>query len=184
MPFPPGSLRKPGIEPRSPISQVDSLPSEPLGKPQNTGVDSLSLLQQIFKTQELNWGLLHCRWILYQLSYQGSPTSVQEEFSTLSHKGSEGLRSYLQKVELKLPAGFHSYPWRRKWQPTPVLLPGESHGQRSLMGYSPWGRKESDGTEQIHFHFHFTFHSYQEALGKNQLQDSFKLSTDSSSSRL
>ena len=40
---------------------------------QNTGVGSLSLLQQIFPTQESNWGLLHCRWILYQLSYQGSP---------------------------------------------------------------------------------------------------------------
>ena len=38
-------------------------------------------------------------------------------------------------------------PWRRKWQPTPVLLPGESHGGRSLVGYSPWGRKESDMTE-------------------------------------
>ena len=35
-------------------------------------------------------------------------------------------------------------PWRRKWQPTPVFLPGESHEQRSLAGYSPWGRKESD----------------------------------------
>ena len=33
-------------------------------------------------------------------------------------------------------------PWRRKWQPTPVFLPGESHGQRSLAGYSPWGRTE------------------------------------------
>ena len=39
--------------------------------------------------------------------------------------------------------------WRRKWQPTPVLLPGESHGQRSLAGYSPWGRKELDMTEQL-----------------------------------
>ena len=37
-------------------------------------------------------------------------------------------------------------PWRRAWQPTPVLLPGESHGQRSLVGYSPWGHKESDMT--------------------------------------
>ena len=37
---------------------------------------------------------------------------------------------------------------RRKWQPTPVFLPGESHGQRSLAGYSPWGGKESDTTEQ------------------------------------
>jgi len=38
-------------------------------------------------------------------------------------------------------------PWRRKWHPTPVLLPGKSHGQRSLVGYSPWGRKELDTTE-------------------------------------
>ena len=38
-------------------------------------------------------------------------------------------------------------PWRRRWQPTPVFLPGESHGQRSLEGYSPWGCKESDTTE-------------------------------------
>ena len=42
-------------------------------------------------------------------------------------------------------------PCRRKWQSTPVLLPGKSHGQRSLVGYSPWGRKESDTTEQLHF---------------------------------
>ena len=41
--------------------------------------------------------------------------------------------------------------WRRKWHPTPVLLPGKSHGWRSLVGCSPWGRKESDTTEQLHF---------------------------------
>ena len=49
---------------------VDSLPAEPQGKSKNTRVGSLSFLQQIFLTQELNQGLLHCRWILYQLSYQ------------------------------------------------------------------------------------------------------------------
>ena len=38
-------------------------------------------------------------------------------------------------------------PWRRAWQPAPVFLPGESHGQRSLGGYSPWGHTESDTTE-------------------------------------
>ena len=43
--------------------------------------------------------------------------------------------------------------WRRKWQPTPVFLPGKSHGWRSLAGCSPWGLKESDMTEQLHFHF-------------------------------
>ena len=45
--------------------------------------------------------------------------------------------------------------WRRKWQPTPVLLPRESHGGRSLVDYSPWGREESDTTERLHFHSHF-----------------------------
>ena len=68
----PGDLPNPGIKPRSPAMQ-DSLPAEPQGKPENTGEDRLSLLQEIFLTQELNWGLLHCRRILYQLSYQGSP---------------------------------------------------------------------------------------------------------------
>ena len=43
---------------------------------QNTGVGSLSLLQRIFPTKELNQGLLHCKWILYQLSYQGSPIQI------------------------------------------------------------------------------------------------------------
>ena len=49
--------------------------------------------------------------------------------------------------------GSEKIPWRRQWQPTPVLLPGESHGGRSLVGYSPWGRKESETTEWLHFHF-------------------------------
>ena len=64
----------PGIEPRSPALQADCLVSEPPGKPKNTGVGSLSLLQGIFLTQESNCGLLHCRQILYQLSYQGNLT--------------------------------------------------------------------------------------------------------------
>ena len=55
-------LPYPGIEPRSPTLQVDSLPPESPEKPKNTGVGSPSLLQGIFQTQESNWGLLHCRW--------------------------------------------------------------------------------------------------------------------------
>ena len=53
---------------------------------------------------------------------------------------------------------FHAWigkiPWRRKWEPTPVFLPGKSHGQRSLVGFSPWGFKESDLTEQLSAHIH------------------------------
>ena len=67
-------------------------------------------------------------------------------------------------------------PWRRECQPTPVFLPGESHGQRSLVGYSPWGRKELDMTE------HFFFSGYlqhlivrvclnSEGLGNAELRD-------------
>ena len=70
---PPGDLPNPGIKPRSPALQADSLLSEPLEKTKNTGVGSLSLCQEIFLTQKLNWDLLHFRQILYQLSYQGSP---------------------------------------------------------------------------------------------------------------
>ena len=68
-----GNLPNPGIEPRSLTLQVHSLPAEPQGKPKDTGVGSLSLLQGIFLTQDLNQGLLHCRRILYQLKYEGSP---------------------------------------------------------------------------------------------------------------
>ena len=62
--------------------QADSLSAEPPGKPKNTGVGSLSLLQGIFLTQESNWGLLPCRWILYQLSYQGSYTHTHTHTHT------------------------------------------------------------------------------------------------------
>jgi len=68
----PGDLRNPGIKPRSPTLQADYLPSETLEKPKNTGVSILSLLQGIFPTQEPNQALLHCRLILYHLSYLGS----------------------------------------------------------------------------------------------------------------
>ena len=69
---PPGHLPNPGIEARSPTLQADSLPSEPPGKPKNTGMGSLPLLQGIFLTQVSNPGLPHCRQILYRLSHQDS----------------------------------------------------------------------------------------------------------------
>ena len=58
-------------------------------------------------------------------------------------------------------------PWRRKWQPTPVRLPGKSHGWRNLVGYSPWGRKESDTTERLHF---------TSSRGSSQLRDRTQVS--------
>ena len=78
LPWPPlGDLPNLGIESRSPALQIDSLPSEPLGKSKNTGLVSLSLLQWIFSTQESNWGILHCRQILYHLSHQESPRILE-----------------------------------------------------------------------------------------------------------
>ena len=83
-------LPNPGIKnPGFPALQADSLPAEPPGKPKTTGVGSLFLLQQIFLAQESNRGLLRCRRILYQLSYQGSPFHM----------------TYLKIWELGLPCG-------------------------------------------------------------------------------
>ena len=79
----PRDLPDPGAEPRSPTLQEDSLPAEPPGKPTNTGVDSLSFLQGIFLTQESNWGLLHCRRILYRLSYEAK-AGLQTALSSLT----------------------------------------------------------------------------------------------------
>ena len=73
-------LPNPGIEPRSPTLQADSLPAESPGQPRNTGVGSLSLLQGIFLTQEWNRGLPHCRRILYRLSHQGSPVTLNQRY--------------------------------------------------------------------------------------------------------
>ena len=81
----------PGIKPGSPALQADSLPAELQGKPKNTEMGSLSFLQRIFLTQESNQGLLHCRRILYQLSYQGSPITLYTwhqkdiHYTALSH---------------------------------------------------------------------------------------------------
>ena len=56
--------------------------------------------------------------------------------------------------------------WRRKWHPTPVLLPGESHRRRSLVGCSPWGRLESDTTERLHFHFSLSCIGRRKCIGE------------------
>ena len=76
-PFPsPGDLPKPGIEPRSPALWVDSLPAKRHVKSKNTGVGGLSLLRRVFQIQESNQGLLHCRQILYWVSYEESPAAA------------------------------------------------------------------------------------------------------------
>ena len=98
---------------------------------------SLSLLQGIFPTQESNWGLLHCRLILYQLSYEGSPVVKNPPANAGDIRDACKFHLWVRKIS-----------WRRKWPPTPVSLPGESHEHRSLAGYSPRARSQ-DTTEQL-----------------------------------
>ena len=58
-------------------------------------------------------------------------------------------------------------PWKRKWQPTPVFLPADFHGQKSLAGYSPCGHKESDTTERLRTHAHLnTYNKVNQSKGK------------------
>ena len=119
-PFPsPGDLPNPGSEPRSPALRADSVPAEPPGKPKNTGVGTLSLLQCIFLTQELNQGLLQCRWILYQLSYQGRP-AVKNSPANAGEKRDLGSISGLGRS----PGGEHSNPLQCSYLENPP-------GQRS-----------------------------------------------------
>ena len=62
---------------------------------------------------------------------------------------------------------------RRQWHPTPVLLPGKSHGWRSPVGCSPWGRSESDTTEWLHFHFHL--HALEKAMATHSCTLAWKI---------
>ena len=117
--------------------QVDSSPAEPQGEPKNTGVGSLSLLQQICLTQELNWGLLHCRWILYQLSYQGR--SIPEKVSTkecTSH-WIIALISHASKVMFKI---LHARPQCYENQGLPDVQTGfrKGRGTRDQIANSYW----------------------------------------------
>ena len=79
---------------------------------------------------------------------------------SLSHQKKKKKKSVpLQYDQISILYTFYIFPlssWRKKWQPTPVFWPGESHGQGSLVSYSPWGHKESDTTERLNHHYHLT----------------------------
>ena len=96
--------------------------------------------------------------------------------------------SVMQETRIDKGPRFHPWVrkihWRRKWQPTPVFLPGKTHGQRSLAGYSPWGCKEAHTTERLHSLTHsltpvakdwkhqFSFQSQRKAMKKFKLPHS------------
>ena len=76
---------------------------------------------------------------------------IVKQYTFVFPGGSDGKVSACNAGDPGLIPGSGRPPWRRNWQPTPVLLPGKFHGQRSLVDYSPRGRKESDTTEGLHF---------------------------------
>ena len=90
--------------------------------------------------RKMNCQRRHTCWHIYRLYWEGA-SLVAQRLKRLPAMQETWVRSLGQED-----------PWKRKWQPTPVFLRGESHGQRSLVGYSPRGRKESDTTEWLHFH--------------------------------
>ena len=111
------------------------------------------LLQEIFPTQGWNPGLLHCRRILYRLTTREAQIEIHRLgfFLSLSVPWRASLVAQLIK---NLPAMRETWVWSLGWEdplerlPTPVFCPGEFHEL-----YCPWGHKESDMTENFHFHF-------------------------------
>ena len=85
---------------------------------------------------------VHCfsLWITVLVHGGYGASLVAQTVKCLPAMGGPGFDSWVGKI-----------PWRRKWQSTPALLPGKSHRQRSLIGYSPWGHKELDTTERLHY---------------------------------
>ena len=74
--------------------------------------------------------------------------------------GSDGKESVFDAGDLGSVPRSGRFPWRREWQPIPVFLPGEFHGQSCVVGYSPWGCKESDMTDQLTFSLSLLYIKY------------------------
>ena len=133
----------------------------------NTGVSCHAFFQVIFPTWESNTGLPHGRQILYHLNHLGSCKYLIPFYNWIIFHCMDApyfiypliswwtpvyCFHFLAVVSKTASTGWFLSPkscWRRKWQPPPVSLPGKSHGQRSLVGCSPWGHKESGMTEQL-----------------------------------
>ena len=102
----------------------------------------------------------------YTLSYIGGfPAGASGKESTCQCRGCKrpGFEPWVRKI-----------PQRRKWQPTPVFLPGKFHGQRNLSRYSPWGRKESDTIERLSTHkenIRAPWHKRQDAWRSGDITD-------------
>ena len=114
--------------------------------------------QNIFLTAYavMNWFSVTCTWKMEkEIATHSSILAWRIPWTEESgFPGSSEVKASARNAgDLGSIPGLARLPWRRKWQPTPLFLPGESHGRRSLVDYSPRGRKEWGTTEWLHFHF-------------------------------
>ena len=109
-----------------------------LGNPMNYSLPGSSV-HGIFQARVLEWGAI--------MELYGDTVHIPASWCWWLRRQ----RICLQRRRPGFNPWVGKIPWSRKWQPIPVSLPGESHGQRSLVGYSLWGHKESDTTEQLTF---------------------------------
>ena len=150
----PGDLPDPGIEPASPALEGGFFTTEPPGKP-----SYLFFFSSLFKPKLSRCGQLESFQIATVSFWQDPMICCWKQTHQDISSGNLNINvgdtpkllcfiifySASQLVQWKVPR-------RKKWQPTPVFLPGESHGQRSLAGYSPWSHKESDMIEHTRTH--------------------------------
>ena len=158
LPFPsPGDLPSPGIKPVTPVSAGRFLTSEPPRKPNYNF--SYNLITSFSVPSPYGGSSAWPCYIKHLLEMLEKPKCRQwcncsHLFQLLLHLESCGGSDCKASACSVFDPWVGKIPWRRKWQPTPGLLPGKFHGLRSPVGYSPWGCKESDTTEGLHFHFH------------------------------
>ena len=138
--------------------QTDSLPSEPPEKPKNTRVSSLSLLQRIFLTQELNWGLLHCRQILYYYyevtsvvadsvqPHRWQPTRLPHPWDSPGKNTGVGCHFLLQGILLTQGSNLHLLSWQAASLPPGKLITG---GPTLSVQQHP--AEESQGPRLVHW---------------------------------
>ena len=123
-------------------------------KPWHQRTEDFSTPWRHYVSQSRDFALLSSRvWLEAEAPAQ--PVSTCQISTHLSSPWTSLVAQMVKCPPTMWETGFNPWvrkiSWRRKWQPSPVFLPGKSHGQRSLVGYSPWGRKEWDRTERLHF---------------------------------
>ena len=168
----PGDLPNPGIEPWSPKLQADSLPSELPKKKKTSQGNHLSLSHSKTKGRSAWWRKKerNKRHMAISVLSPRFPLAENDRYGECGcrahHRYIPDSKNHTTKAIIETQAAAGPGIWkscvlitdrRRQWHPTPVLLPGKSHGQRSLVGCNPWGCKESDPTEWLHFHFSLSY---------------------------